>query len=293
MRLTVDGLHITLDDTPVLHDVGLDVSPGQIVGLVGPNGSGKSTLLRAVYRSLRPVAGVVEVGGRDVWRLSSRAAARHTAAVLQDGAGAGGLTVAETVALGRTPHHGVLGRAGESDRRVVAGAMESCGIASLADRDLSALSGGERQRVLLARALAQAPELLVLDELTNHLDIRARFELLGLIRNTGVTTLAVLHDLDLAARLCDCLVVLHHGCVIAAGPVLDVLTPDLFHEVFGVRARAERHPDGVIRVTYEADPLAATRSGAIPENATAQAFRERAREQQQKGPGGAEVMRDS
>ncbi|MFJ5813687.1 ABC transporter ATP-binding protein [Streptomyces sp. NPDC093108] len=256
MRLTVDGLDITLGATPVLRDVGLDVPPGQIVGLVGPNGSGKSTLLRAVYRSLRPAAGVVEVGGRDVWRLSSRAAARHTAAVLQDGAGAGGLTVAETVALGRTPHHGVLGRDDEGDRRAVAEAMESCGITPLADRDLPSLSGGERQRVLLARALAQAPELLVLDELTNHLDIRARFELLGLIRKTGVTTLAVLHDLDLAARFCDRLVVLHHGRAVIAGPVLDALTPRLLHEVFGVRARAERHPDGVIRVTYEADPLA-------------------------------------
>lgn len=268
MRLTVDGLHVTLDDTPVLHDVGLDVEPGQIVGLVGPNGSGKSTVLRAVYRSRRPVAGVVEVGGQDVWRLSSRAAARRTAAVLQAEAGTGGLTVAETVALGRTPHQGVLGRDGQSDRRAVAEAMESCGIAWLADRDLSSLSGGERQRVLLARALAQAPELLVLDELTNHLDIRARFELLGLVRKTGITTLAALHDLDLAARLCDRLVVLHHGRVVAAGPVLDALTPDLLHEVFGVRARAERHPDGVIRVTYEADPLASHVTGAAQQTST-------------------------
>ncbi|WP_331740257.1 ABC transporter ATP-binding protein (plasmid) [Streptomyces sp. NBC_01005] len=258
MRLTLDGLHVTLDHTPVLHNVGLDVEPGQIVGLVGPNGSGKSTLLRAVYRSRRPVAGIVAVGGRDVWRISIQAAARHTATVLQDGAGAGGLTVAETVALGRTPHHGVLGRDGEGDRRAVAEAMESCGITSLADRDLSSLSGGECQRVLLARALAQAPKLLVLDELTNHLDIRARFELLGLISKTGVTTLAALHDLDLAARFCDRLVVLHHGRVVAAGPVLDALTPSLLHEVFGVRAHAERHPDGVIRVMYEADPLAST-----------------------------------
>ncbi|MET8556539.1 ABC transporter ATP-binding protein [Streptomyces sp. NPDC004959] len=256
MKLTVDGLHVSLDATPVLHEIGLDVGPGEIVGLVGPNGSGKSTLLRTVYRSLRPVAGVVRVDGQDVWRLSARAAARHTAAVLQDGAGAGGLTVAETVALGRTPHHGVLGRDGESDRHAVTEALESCGIAALADRDLTSLSGGERQRVLLARALAQDPELLVLDELTNHLDIRARFELLGLIRATGITTLAVLHDLDLAARLCDRLAVLHHGRLVTCGPVLDVLTPGLFHQVFGVRARAERHFDGVVRLTYEAEPLA-------------------------------------
>ncbi|MFJ7198049.1 MULTISPECIES: ABC transporter ATP-binding protein [unclassified Streptomyces] len=256
MRLTVNGLRITLDETPILRDVSLEVAPGQIVGLVGPNGSGKSTLLRAVYRSLRPVTGVVEVGGQDVWRLSSRAAARHTAAVLQDGAGAGGLTVAETVALGRTPHHGMLGRDGGRDRLAVVESMESCGIAHLAARDLASLSGGERQRVLLARALAQTPEVLALDELTNHLDIRARFALLDLIRSTGITTLAVLHDLDLAARLCDRLVVLHQGRAVAAGPVLDVLTPALFREVFGVRASTGRHPDGVVRVTYEADPLA-------------------------------------
>ena len=119
---------------------------------------------------------------------------------------------------------------------------------------------GKRQRVLLARALAQNPQLLVLDELTNHLDIRARFELLDLIRATRVTTLAVLHDLDLAARLRDHLLVLREGTVAAEGPVLDVLTPDLLAEVFGVRASAERHADGVVRITYAARPLAKTDS---------------------------------
>lgn len=128
-----------------------------------------------------------------------------------------------------------------------------------AEREYATLSGGERQRVLLARALAQRPQLLVLDELTNHLDIRARFELLDLIRTTGTTTLAALHDLDLAARLCDYLVVLHEGAVVTAGPVLDVLTPDTLREVFGVQASTEQHADGVIRITYAAQPLAGGR----------------------------------
>ncbi|MEV7152923.1 ABC transporter ATP-binding protein [Streptomyces sp. NPDC093084] len=257
MRLTVDGLHVTLDQTPILRDVCLDARKGDIVGLVGPNGSGKSTLLRAVYRSLRPAAGAVRVGEDDVWALSPRAAARRTAAVLQDGGGnTAGLTVTEIVALGRAPHHGLLGRDGPEDRAAVSDAVDRCGVRPFADRDYASLSGGERQRVLLARALAQDPQLLVLDELTNHLDIRARFELLDLIRATGVTTLAVLHDLDLAARLCDHLVVLREGTVAAAGPVLDVLTPDLLADVFGVRARTERHADGVIRITYAARPLA-------------------------------------
>ncbi|MGW4490798.1 ABC transporter ATP-binding protein [Streptomyces sp. NPDC004376] len=257
MRLIVDRLHITLDRTPVLRDASLEARPGDIVGLVGPNGSGKSTLLRAVYRSLRPADGVVRVGDDDVWTLSARAAARRTAAVLQDaGASTTGLTVTEIVALGRAPHHGLLGRDGPEDHRAVEEAVDRCGVRPFADRDYASLSGGERQRVLLARALAQNPRLLVLDELTNHLDIRARFELLDLIRATGITTLAVLHDLDLAARLCDHLAVLHEGTVVAAGPVLDVLTPAVLRDVFGVRAHAERHPDGVVRITYEARPLA-------------------------------------
>ncbi|MEV7085503.1 ABC transporter ATP-binding protein [Streptomyces sp. NPDC093085] len=263
MKLTVDRLHVTLDHTPILRDVSLEAREGDIVGLVGPNGSGKSTLLRTVYRSLRPAGGVVSVGEDDVWELSPRAAARRTAAVLQDaGSHTTGLTVAEIVALGRAPHHGLLGRDGTEDRTAVADAVDRCGVRPFADRDYASLSGGERQRVLLARALAQNPRLLVLDELTNHLDIRARFELLDLIRATGVTTLAVLHDLDLAARLCDHLVVLHEGSVVAAGPVLDVLTPQILAGVFGVSAGTRRHADGVIRITYGARPLAGVTPGA-------------------------------
>ncbi|MCL2730442.1 MAG: ABC transporter ATP-binding protein [Actinomycetia bacterium] len=256
MRLSVDQLRVVLDGVPILREVRLDVETGDVVGLVGPNGSGKSTLLRAVYRSLRPAGGAVRVGEEDVWTLSARAAALRTAAVLQDSTAVTGMTVAEIVALGRTAHHGLLGRDGPADRQAVTEAIDRCGVRPFADRGFASLSGGERQRVLLARALAQQPRLLVLDELTNHLDIRARFELLDLIRSLRLTTLAVLHDLDLAARLCDRLVVLSAGTVAAAGPVLDVLTPALLREVFGVHARAERHPDGVVRIAYAADPLA-------------------------------------
>ncbi|OWA01426.1 ABC transporter ATP-binding protein [Streptomyces sp. CS159] len=258
MHLTVERLHIALDGNPILRDVNLEARTGDIVGLVGPNGSGKSTLLRTVYRSLRPADGVVRVGDDEVWKLSARAAARRTAAVLQDSGGnTTGLTVTEIVALGRAPHHGLLGRDGAEDHRAVEEAIDHCGVRPYAERDYASLSGGERQRVLLARALAQDPRLLVLDELTNHLDIRARFELLELVRATGITTLAVLHDLDLAARLCDHLVVLHEGAVVAAGAVLEVLTPQVLGEVFGVRASTRRHDDGVIRITYAAQPLAA------------------------------------
>ncbi|MCX5384660.1 ABC transporter ATP-binding protein [Streptomyces sp. NBC_00083] len=260
MKLTIDRIHVELGHRPILDGVSLEAQPGDIVGLIGPNGSGKSTLLRTVYRSLRPHRGVVRVDGDDVWALTARGAARRTAAVLQDSGGSPtGMCVSEVVALGRTPHHGLVGRESREDREAVEEALGLCGIRHMAERDATRLSGGERQRVLLARALAQRPRLLVLDELTNHLDIRARFEVLDLIRATGITTLAVLHDLDLAARLCDHLVALHCGQVVAAGPVLDVLTSGLLREVFGVAATADRHADGVVRITYAAQPLAVDR----------------------------------
>lgn len=261
MKLQVQQVSVTIGSTPILTDVSLDVRPGEFVGLIGPNGSGKSTLLRTIYRSMRPSAGVVLLGGAggaavDVWAMSARAAARHTAAVLQNSPTPPGLTVREVAELGRTPHHGMFDRTTRTDGEIVAAALERTGMLGHADRIYGSLSGGERQRVLLARALAQEPKLLILDEPTNHLDIRARFELLDLVHTVGVTTLAVLHDLDLAARSCDRLVVVDHGRVVAAGPVLEALSPAVLSEVFGVTAVTERHGDGVVRVTYGARPLA-------------------------------------
>ncbi|MET9342570.1 ABC transporter ATP-binding protein [Nonomuraea sp. NPDC003804] len=249
MRLVVDEVAVTLDSTPVLRGVSVEVAQGTIVGLVGPNGSGKSTLLRTVYRSLRPHRGAVRLGEADVWAMSARESALRTAAVLQDNTIPAGMTVAEVVELGRTPHKG-------DGRAPVQEAMRRTGTLALAGRPFGALSGGERQRVLLAKALAQHPVLLVLDEPTNHLDIRARFELLALVRELGVTTLAVLHDLDLAVRSCDALVVLCDGRVAAAGSPLDALTPGVLSEVFGVVGEVAAHPDGVARITYAASPLA-------------------------------------
>ncbi|MEX5710052.1 ABC transporter ATP-binding protein [Parafrankia sp. FMc6] len=254
-ELRLDGVVAELGGAPVLRGVTLSAAPGSLTGLVGPNGSGKTTLLRTVYRSLRPDAGAVLVAGADVWKLSARDSARRTAAVLQAGQPPAALTVAEVVADGRTPHHGLFSRHGDTDEKITCEALERTGALAHADRLYDTLSGGERQRVLLARALAQRPRLLVLDELTNHLDIRARFELLDLVRTTRITTLAVLHDLDLAVRYCDQLVVLDHGQVASSGPVLDALTSEVLQAVFGVVGSVERHPDGIVRITYTAQPL--------------------------------------
>ncbi|GAA4362818.1 ABC transporter ATP-binding protein [Nocardioides caricicola] len=240
--LVVEGLTVHLGDRAVLGGADLHVPQGAVVGLLGGNGSGKSSLLRAVYRAVRPEAGVVAVDGADVWReLSARAAARRTAAVTQM-PGPLELSVREVVELGRAPHASGWGGLSDADRSAVARAVDSVGIAHLVDRRCTTLSGGERQRVLLARALVGEPRLLVLDEPTNHLDVAAQHDLLGLVRASGTSAVVALHDLDLAGAYCDLVHVLAGGRVVARGPVVDVLTPDLVREVFGVAVHVDAHP---------------------------------------------------
>lgn len=255
MRLDVEGVSVeTADGVRLVEDIRLAVGSGAFVGLVGPNGSGKSTLLRCVYRALRPACGVVRAGGDDVHALDPRAAARRLAALPQESPAEFDFTVAEVVAMGRMPHRG---RTAADDGAVCAAAMERTGVAHLAHRGFPGLSGGEKQRVLIARALAQRPEVLVLDEPTNHLDIAHQLQVLSLVRGSGLTVLAALHDLNLAAAYCDVLYVVASGRVVASGPPHDVLRPELLAEVFGVRAHPVRHPEtGAVRLLF--DPLPPT-----------------------------------
>ncbi|SES93818.1 ABC transporter ATP-binding protein [Nonomuraea wenchangensis] len=232
MRLDLRGVAVTLDGHPIVREAGLRVADGELVGLVGPNGCGKSTLLRAVYRALRPSAGLIAVDGDDVHRLPAREAARRTAVLAQEIPADLDFTVAEIVAMGRTPYKADAA----TDEAVCAGALDRVGLSAAAGRIFATLSGGEKQRVLLARALAQRTRLLLLDEPTSHLDIRHQLELLHLIRDLGIATLAVLHDLNQAAAFCDRLYVMNAGRVVAGGPPHEVLTPDLISEVYGVRA---------------------------------------------------------
>ncbi|OLT16959.1 hypothetical protein BJF78_13500 [Pseudonocardia sp. CNS-139] len=216
---------------------------GEVVGLLGPNGSGKSSLLRSVYRSLRPVAGVVRLDEDDVWSLPARESARRTAVVVQQTQTEFDLTVADVVAMGRHPHKRPLERENAQDRELCEDALVRVDMADFAGRSFLELSGGERQRVLIARALAQRSQVLVLDEPTNHLDVHHQFELLDLIRKLGLTTLVAVHDLNLAARYCDRVCVLRAGEVVAVGPPADVLTPALVEHVFAVALTTWTDPE--------------------------------------------------
>ncbi|WP_406161456.1 ABC transporter ATP-binding protein [Streptomyces sp. NBC_00882] len=248
MRLDIEGVSVE----GILHDVRLDVPDGAFVGLVGPNGSGKSTLLRCVYRALRPAGGAVRLDGDDVHTMDPRAAARVLAALPQESSAEFDFTVAEVVAMGRLPHRG---RTAAADQEICADAMDRTGVRHLADRGFLALSGGERQRVLIARALAQQPRVLVLDEPTNHLDIAHQLDVLSLVRGSGLTVLAALHDLNLAAAHCDLLYVIAGGRIVVSGPPHDVLQPTLLAEVFGIRAHPVRHPEtGALQLLFDLLP---------------------------------------
>ncbi|MEU8789113.1 ABC transporter ATP-binding protein [Streptomyces sp. NPDC048643] len=252
MRLDIEGVSADAGTVRLLDDIRLAADSGTFVGLVGPNGSGKSTLLRCVYRALRPAGGVIRLNGEDLHAMDARAAARLLAALPQESSAEFDFTVAEVVGMGRLPHRR---RTAADDRAICAGAMDRTGVAHLADRGFLALSGGEKQRVLIARALAQRPQVLVLDEPTNHLDIAHQLDVLALVRDSGPTVLAALHDLNLAAAHCDVLYVIADGRIVASGPPLEVLRPKLLAEVFGVRAHPVRHPvTGAVQLLFDLLP---------------------------------------
>lgn len=231
-RLQARGLRLGYGENLVVDGLDLDVLSGAVTAVIGPNGCGKSTLLRSIYRALRPSAGLISVDGDDVHRLPAREAARRTAVVAQETPADLDFTVAEIVRMGRTPY-----RADSAvDAELCGRALDRVGMSGAAGRIFATLSGGEKQRVLLARALAQDTRLLLLDEPTSHLDIRHQLELLHLVRELGIATLAVLHDLNQAAAFCDRLYVMNAGRIVAGGPPGEVLTAELIARVYGVRA---------------------------------------------------------
>ena len=263
MRVSLEGIEVRIDGVTIVEGIDLRAGSGQMIGLVGPNGSGKSTILRTIYRALRPAAGAVHLDDDDVWRLSARESAQRSAVVAQDPPGDFDLTVAEVVAMGRSPHKRLLERDSAEDARIVAQALARVELSDLANRHFATLSGGEKQRVLVARALAQQSRVLILDEATNHLDIHAQLALMELVTGLGVTVIAALHDLNLAASYCDVVCMVHRGSVVASGPVAEVLTPERLAEVFGVRAHCGVHPlTGRALLTF--GPLDESADGAVP-----------------------------
>ncbi len=239
-RLEVKELSYQSQGEPVLQDVSLSVAPGEVVGLVGPNGAGKTTLIRAVSGLVAPSEGVVRLDDALLSRMDLRDIARLVAHVPQTTTIDFGFTCLEVVLMGRYPHLGRLNIEGERDYKIAHEAMKFTGTWELAARKVDSVSGGERQRVLVARAVAQQPCLLLLDEPTANLDLAHQLHVFELVRTLahehGLGALAAIHDLELASRYCDRLVLLHRGRVVAQGTPQEVLTTERIRQVFRVEA---------------------------------------------------------
>lgn len=241
-HLSAEGVSCAIGRRTVLKDVRLDVSRGETIGIVGPNGSGKSTLLRVLAGIRTPTEGQVLLDGVTLHQLPSRHRARKIALVGQEQDLPAELRVGELVALGRVPHQPPWSGPEAGEVHAVRRALHQVDLLDAIDRPVDQLSGGERRRVLIARGLAQEAPLLMLDEPTNHLDVRHQLALLKLIRGLNHTVLIAMHDLNLAASICDRLVVLHEGRARPAAAPSEALCPDAVLDVFGVEAVPVVHP---------------------------------------------------
>ena len=235
---------------PIVEEINLAISPGEWLSLVGANGSGKSTLLKLISRLLKPQRGTVLLDGKAIHSLPASTVAQKLALLPQQQTIPGGLTVRQLVSLGRTPYQPWWQYSlNPEDRDKVETALQLTQMNELSDRSVEELSGGERQRAFLALALAQDPQILLLDEPTTYLDIRYQLELLDLLKQLnqqhGLTIVTVLHDVNLAARYSSCLALLYQGKIFAQGNPEEILTPRNLAEVLGVEAVILQTPVGL------------------------------------------------
>jgi len=247
MRLEVKSLDFSFSESPVLRDISLKVADGEFLGLMGPNGSGKTTLLRCITNFLSDWRGSIKVDDRPIRDFGPRALAKVFAEVPQISSTDFPFTAHDIVMMGRIPHMGTM-LEGETrlDMRIVQQAMKRTNTLQFANRLFGELSGGERQRVIIARALAQQPKVLLLDEPTVYLDISGQFEMMDLIKGLNkeqnITTVTVLHDINMAARYCDRIALLNGGRLEAVGSPEEVLTPEIIQSVYGLDVSVRRDP---------------------------------------------------
>jgi iron complex transport system ATP-binding protein len=238
MILRTDKLTVGYGKKVVVSDINVMLIKGQFVCLLGPNGSGKSTILKTIVRMLMPLGGEVYLNDREISRMSNQDMAKSTAVVLTEPISAGLLTAYDVVMLGRHPHTGFMGKPTLKDSEKVIEALKMVNAENIAQRYFTELSDGEKQKTLLARALAQEPQLIVLDEPTSHLDARHRIEVMLILRQLtqerGVTVIASLHDIDLAMKACDVALLIKDEHILACGTPEDVLKEELVQELYGM-----------------------------------------------------------
>ncbi|ETT47404.1 iron chelate uptake ABC transporter ATP-binding protein [Paenibacillus sp. FSL R7-269] len=251
MNLNVERLSVSFGEARIVQEVSLRVQNKQFVGLIGPNGCGKSTLLKSIYKVIKPRQGEVFLSELNVIKASPKLVAQKLGVVGQFNELSFDFTVREMVAMGRTPHKGMLETDTQQDADIISAALRKVNLEGHTSRSYNSLSGGEKQRVILARVLAQQPEFMILDEPTNHLDIKYQLQILNIVKKLDIGILAALHDLTLAAEYCDYLYVMKEGRVAASGVPEDILTKELIGEVFDVECETYRNPvTGALGIAY-------------------------------------------
>lgn len=250
MAISVENLSVQLQSKDILSGISFSAAQSQTVGLLGPNGSGKSTLMRALAGLIPAASASICISGDPLSQLPRRKLARRLAFVPQHADAEDELTVSDIVALGRTPHRRAFDFWTAEDSAAVNEAIASMKLENLLHRTWHRLSGGERQRCHIARALAQKPDVLLLDEPVNHLDIEFQLELMRLITALPVTVVVALHDLNLAAKYCQQLIILKQGKVIATGSPDSILTPELIQNTWRVKARINQTAFGTLNIQY-------------------------------------------
>ncbi|MCD6236105.1 MAG: ABC transporter ATP-binding protein [Thaumarchaeota archaeon] len=244
VRLRVSGIEFYYDSIKALDGITFSANRGEFIGLIGPNGSGKTTLLKVIDKALKPVRGSVYLNFRDISKMGWRELAREIAVVPQNTQIDFDFKVFDVVMMGRHPHLGRFSIESEGDEKKVRYWMKLTNVLHLADRSIKEISGGERQRVLIARALAQEPEVLLLDEPTANLDVNYQLEIMSLLRRlvmeNELTIICAIHDLNLAARYSDKLLVMKNGRIVRIGEPWKILTRKLLREVFNIEAKIYR-----------------------------------------------------
>ncbi|WP_434940686.1 ABC transporter ATP-binding protein [Shewanella sp. HL-SH8] len=240
--LVVNQLSWRHDDTQILADISFSLTANKMLGIIGPNGAGKSSLLRCLYRYITPSRGTISLFGQDISQFHGKAFATQVAVVQQDTPQFFDMNTSQLIAMGLTPHKGMFDGYTAEDNQLINDAINKVGLTDKAFLQYGQLSGGEKQRALIARAIVQRPQLLILDEPTNHLDIRYQIQILELVKSLGITVIASIHDLNLASAMCDHLLLLNKGLLVAQGCPTEVLTEAQIGGVFEVCCEVKKHP---------------------------------------------------
>ena len=246
MKLKIKDLEFSYSSTSVLENICMELASSEMLGIVGPNGAGKSTLIRCINRILKPRNGSILLDGKEIKHMSMIEIAKRVGHVPQTSSHTFPTTVFDTVLMGRRPHIGW--RSSEEDLKKVVDALKMMEIEDLAMRDFNELSGGQQQKVLIARALSQEPSILLLDEPTSNLDIHHQLEVMEIIRELvvkkGISAVMAVHDLNLASRYTDRVIIMKNGRILDAGRPWDVLTQENIRDVYGVEVEVINSNDG-------------------------------------------------